>query len=144
MKQMAFLVAAAFCLSACVSQNEMALANNVYKLDIDARGLIAMSEAKQSAQRRAAELTLAKGYTHYIITDAQSYESARVVGRTPIYANTNVNFVGNTAFGRTNVYGGQPIVQPRSSTSLVVVMFKAPHIPGNALDAAAILGAKRG
>lgn len=122
-------------LSACVSQSEMALANNVYKLDVDARGLIAMSSAKNSLQKRAAELTISKGYTHYLIADANTAEGATYLGTTPTYGQTSVNVYGNTAYGSTTVYGGQPIIQPRSSTSLIVVMFREPEIPPNAIDA---------
>ena len=122
-------------LTGCVSQNEIALSQNVYKLDVNARGLIAMNEAQRTMQKRAAELTLSKGYTHYVIADARTAEGARYLGNTPMYGTTAVYVYGNTAYGTTNIYGGQPIVQPHSNTSLIVVMFHEANAPSNALDA---------
>ena len=133
---------ALFGLTGCVQQSEIALASNVYKLDVDARGLIAMDAAKQSLQMRAAELTLSKGYTHYIIADARSAQGVNYLGRTPVYGHTTVNVFGNTTYGQTSLYGGQPILQPYSSTSLVVVMFTAPNIPPNAIDARTIVASR--
>lgn len=132
------LLCASLLIAGCVSQNELALSKNVYKLDVDSRGLIARHEAKTSIQRRAAELTLSRGFTHYIIADASTSEGARYLGRTPVYGNTTINMMGNTGFATTNVYGGQPIIQPRSSTSLIVVMFNEREAPAHALDARAL------
>lgn len=126
-------------LTSCISQNEMALSSNVYKMDIDARGLISMSIAKESAELRAATLTVSKGYTHYLIADARTAEGSEYLGRTPVYGNTNVNVYGNTAYATTSVYGGQPIVQPKSHTSIIVVMYRSPNIPPNAIDAKKII-----
>src|SRR5690606_19103866 len=76
--------------------------------------------------------------------DAPSYSGVGASGKpgavqTPVYGHTTVNVFGNTAYGQTSLYGGQPILQPYSSTSLVVVMFTAPNIPPNAIDARTIV-----
>ncbi|HEY8343320.1 MAG TPA: hypothetical protein VIK75_10080 [Calditerricola sp.] len=121
-------------LAGCVSQSELALSQNVYRLDLNARGSIGISEAQSSAQRRAAELTLSKGYTHYIIADAKTYEGSSYVGNTPVYGTMN-----SYGYGSVNLYGGQPIVQRRSNTSLIIVMFHEAEAPPNALDARQIV-----
>ncbi|WP_245509677.1 hypothetical protein [Rhizobium ruizarguesonis] len=130
-------------LAGCVSQSEMALSNNVYKLDIDASGLIGTSIAKGQAQRRVAQLTLDKGFTHYLIQAADTQNSRTYAGNMPVYANTNVDIVGNTAYGNTTYTGGQAIYRRQSQTSIVVAMFRSPNIPGNAIDAAAVLKSSR-
>lgn len=66
----------ALTVSACVTTNEMPLAPNVVRLDTNTGGwgsgiagrLISQAEASQSGQetlRRAAEVTLRNGYTHF-------------------------------------------------------------------------------
>lgn len=131
-------------LAGCVSQSEMALSKNVYKIDVDARGLIAMGVARGQIQQRVAESTISKGYTHYIIQQAGSQNGSIYAGRTPVYANTSVNVIGNTAYANTTYTGGQPMVMPTSQTSVIVAMFKAPNIPADAIDAEAIIkGAKK-
>lgn len=128
-------LAVAVIASACVSQHELALSKNVYRLDVDARGLIAMAAAEDSLSRRAAELTLSKGFTHYVIADASSERGRNFLGMTPSTSNTTVNVYGNTAYATTRTFGGGPIVQPTSRNSLIVVMFTAANAPANAIDA---------
>lgn len=141
--QIAAAFAASMCLSGCVSQSEMALSNNVYKIDVDAQGLISMAMAKGQIQQRVAELTLAKGFTHYIIQAAGTQNSTIYAGHTPVYGNTTVNVFGNTAYANTTYTGGQPINIPTSQTSVIVTMFKAPDVPASAIDAAQVLAASK-
>lgn len=132
----------ALAVSGCVTQNELALSRNVYKLDIDARGSFAMEDAAQSTQRRAAELTLSKGYTHYIIADANSERGSEVVGMTPWMSRTTSDVRGSTTYRNTYHYGG-PIVEERSRTTLIVVMFTPMDAPPDALDARQVLAYSR-
>lgn len=139
MKRLILALAALSALTACVSQNEMALSNNVYKIDVDARGLIGVGVARSSMQQRIAQSTIDKGYTHYLIQQAGSQRGTEYAGNMPVYGQTNVDFSGNTATANSTFYGGQPIRVPTSSTSVIVAMFKAPNIPSNAIDAAQVL-----
>lgn len=141
--RIAAIIAAAVGLSACVSQNEMALSKNVYKIDVDARGLIPIAIARGQTQQRIAESTLAKGYTHYIIQQAGSQSGSIYAGNTPVYGNTTVNVYGNTAYANTTYTGGQPINIPTSQTSVIVAMFKAPNVPAGALSASEVLTASK-
>lgn len=133
------VIAACITVSACVSQSEMALSKNVYKIDVGAQGLISMAIAQNQMQQRVAESTLAKGYTHYIIQSAGTQNSSIYAGNTPVYGNTTVNVIGNTAYANTTYSGGQPIIVPTSQTSVIVAMFKAPNVPATAIDAADLL-----
>ena len=140
-KRTALLVIATLALSGCVniSESEMALSQNTYRIDLNARGRFGVNAAPKRAQLRAAELTLAKGYTHYLIQGSGTQGGSVYAGNMPTYSNTNVNIVGNGAFATTNTFGGAPIIMPTSQTSIVVVMFKAPNVPANALDASQML-----
>ena len=135
------IVAVSLALTGCVSQSETALSNNIYKVDVDARGLIGIHEAKKQEQGRAAKLTLAKGYSHYLILGHQSQRGSEYAGTTPVYGQTNINMIGNTAYANTTIYGGQPINVPTSQTSMIVAMFHEADKPANAIDAAAMVAA---
>ncbi|MBK5571271.1 hypothetical protein [Ensifer sp. SSB1] len=141
--KLAAVLAAVVGLSGCVSQDEMALSKNVYKIDVDARGLIPIAIARGQMQQRVAESTIAKGYTHYIIQQAGSQSGSIYAGNTPVYGNTTVNVYGNTAYANTTYTGGHPINIPTYQNSIIVAMFKAPNVPAGALDAAEVLAASK-
>lgn len=142
-RRIAAVIAVAMALSACVSQSEMALSKNVYKIDVDARGWISIAVAKNQIQQRVAESTLAKGYTHYIIQSAGTQNSTEFAGNTPVQGRTTVNFIGNTAYANTTYSGGEPTYINVSQTSVIVAMFKAPNVPAGALDAAEVLASAK-
>lgn len=140
MKRIAVLCAG-LALAGCVniSESEMALSQNVYRIDLNARGRFGVDAAPKRAQVRAAELTIAKGYTHYIIQNSASQGGTVYAGSTPVYATTTVNVIGNSAFANTSTMGGYPMMMPTSTTSIIVAMFKAPNVPPGALDASKML-----
>lgn len=139
------LAFALIALTGCVniSESEMALSQNVYQIDLNARGRFGVDAAPKRAQQRAAELTISKGYTHYIVQRSGTQGGSVYAGNMPTYSNTNVNVIGNSAYATTNTLGGAPIIMPTSQTSIVVVMFKAPNIPSNALDASKMLASMK-
>lgn len=142
MKRIAIAMMAAL-LASCVSQNEMALSQNVYKIDVDASGLIGINEARNTMDKRIAQSTVSKGFTHYIIQQAGSQSGTEYAGSMPVYARTNVNVIGNTAYGNTTYSGGQPIMRPTSQTSVVVAMYRAPNVPAGAIDAGQVLARQK-
>jgi len=95
-------------------------------------------------QTAAAE-TIRRGYDKFIIVGAESQNNVRVVGTTPIYADTDVSgtVMGPTfsANAKTRVHGGQPIVGGRHDQDFAIKMFRSSD-PGseNALDARTELG----
>jgi len=120
----------------CVQTQEMALSQNVYQLQVSGSGLIAASQVPGSTQVKAAELTLAKGYTHFILDNASLQSGSRIVGTTPVYGSVG-------PYGAVNLYGGQPVRAPTSSASVTVRMFTAKDRPANALDARAVIAANK-
>lgn len=135
------VIAVALAVSGCVniSESEIALSKNVYQIDLSARGRFGVDAAPKRAQIRAAELTLQKGYSHYVIQSGGTSGGSVYAGQTPVYSQTNVNVVGNTAYASTNNFGGYPMMMPTSQTSITVVMFNSKDAPPNALDAAQVL-----
>lgn len=140
MKSRIFAALAALLAAAgCVQTQELPLAANVYRLETSSSGMGAGSRVQQETMRRAAELTLGKGYTHFVLTEAAMQTGARHVGNTPVYANTTANVYGRTGYAQTTYSGGQPIYASTVNAGVTVVMFGASDKPDNALDAAQIL-----
>lgn len=138
------LVLLAVLLSGCVTQNELALQRNVYRLDIDARGDFGISDAAKTMQRRAAELTLSKGYSHYIIADSNSETGTEVIGHMPATSRTTTRREGSWQSGESTVYTqtydyGGPITEKRQLTSLIVVMYTPQDAPPEAIDARQVM-----
>lgn len=136
------VIVATMALTACSTTNEMTLAPNVVRLDTQARGLIATSGAGASTLKRAAEITVRRGYTHFRLQDAATSSGSSLAG---VYANSNgwgsTSFNGssaNTTFGGSTTY--TPIRTPTASIGVTVVMFKAGE-PGarGAFEAAEVI-----
>jgi hypothetical protein len=107
----------------CIRTAEMPLAPNVVRLDTQASGLLYTGQAPQQTMRRAAELTLQNGYTHFRIEQAQMSQGSQ--------------FAGSVTSGSGSVYGGRgyatynatafstPVYAPTSSVGATVVMFRS-------------------
>lgn len=119
------VLGAALGLAGCVTTSEMPLAKNVWQVNTEAGGSLFVGQADKATLKRAAELTVAQGYTHFIIQNPNTQTGAVYVGSTPGTANTTVNVVGNTAYGTTTYNPGVPIMAPRKNVSVTVVMFHA-------------------
>src|SRR5690606_21028955 len=114
---------------------------NVYRLESSARGIINVAQAPKQTMRRAAELTLAKGYTHFVLADAGMRSGSRLASVIPGTATTSGRFVGDRGFAATTSFSpGVPIYAPTSNIGMTVVMYRA-NEPGarNALDAREVL-----
>ena len=127
-------------LTARVSTSEMPLQNNIWQVDVEAGGRLFVGGADKAALKRAAELTIAQGYTHFVISNPNTQTSTTYAGSTAGFSQTNVNVIGNTAYGSTTYTPGVPIFRPQKNVTVTVTMFHAGE-PGaaNALDAAATL-----
>lgn len=111
-------------LASCVQTQEIPLQNNVWRLETEGRGLIGAASVNDSTLKRAAELTLEQGYTHFVLRDTGSSRSSRVVGRTPVYAQTNASIVGNSVYSTTTYTGGTPIVAHQANLGVTVIMLR--------------------
>lgn len=130
-------------LSACVTTQEMPLAPNVVRLDTNARGLLFVNQAPEATMKRAAEVTLEKGFTHFRFDQADMSQGSQLVGMTSnTYGNANFNRTGyGSGYG---TYSGftttTPIMAPTSHVGVTVIMFRASE-PGaqGAFDAQQVL-----
>lgn len=128
-----FVVAAlGLALGGCFRTTEMQTSANTFQISTDAGGFLYAGRAGQENLRKAAELTLAKGYTHFRMEGASLTHGSQYIGHTP----GTVNVVGNTAF----VNPGVAMRGPTAQASATVIMYRAgdPGFAGS-LDAAAIL-----
>ena len=121
----ALLLAIGSGLAGCVTTSEMPLAKNVWQVSTESQGTLFVGQADKSTMKRAAELTIAQGYDHFIIQNPQTQTGSVQVGNMPVTANTNVNVIGNTAYGTTTYSGGGAILAPQKNVSVTVVMFHA-------------------
>jgi hypothetical protein len=113
-------------LAACVTTQEMPLAPNVVRLDTQASGLLFTSQAVPQTMRRAAQATLARGYTHFRLQDPSMGQGSELGGAV---IQSHGSFVTAT-----------PIRRPTASNAATVVMFHS-NEPGaqGAFDANSVL-----
>lgn len=139
----------ALLLTGCAQSSVMDLDTNTIQITTEAAPVCGQGGAQQVASKRAAYETLQRGYDKYIVLGADYRNDVRVVGYTPITANTygsgTINSYGNNATYRGNsttyISGGQPIVGGRHNQGLQVRLFKTGE-PGSetAIDARQVLG----
>jgi hypothetical protein len=137
------VVALALGVSACVSTSQMQLAPNVYRVETNASGLLFVGQAGDETLKRAAELTLAKGYTHFKLAEAGYGTGSEVYGvsQGPTYGSATVS--GNTVYGRTYTAPATVMRRPTEKAAATVIMFNAddPNAAG-AFDAKQLLAEK--
>ena len=146
----AIFVALAPMLSSCIQTQELALAPNVVRLDTRASGLLFVNQASTQTQRRAAELTIQNGYSHFKFDQAQMAQGSELGG---VVTSAQSYGVGNATaqrFGNTTYVNGSgystgsaistPVYRPTSSVGVTVYMFHA-NEPGaqGAFDAGEVL-----
>ena len=131
---------AAFCVSGCVTTQEAPLAPNVVRLDTRASGGLFVGQATGQTMRRAAEVTLQNGYSHFRLQDVQLSNGSQFAGE--VSSGTGSAFAyGYGAFGAGSYSGfSTPIYRPTADVGVTVVMFHA-NDPGakGAFDAEKVL-----
>jgi hypothetical protein len=126
MKKFVFVTAVA-ALSACIRTQEMPLAPNVVRIDTQAAGLLFAGQATGQTMRRAAEITLQHGYSHFRLDQVGMSQGSEVSG---IYtygtANASGYAAGNSAYGSATSSGfATPIRRPTANVGVTVIMFHA-------------------
>jgi hypothetical protein len=136
------IVALGLLIAGCVSTQEMPLAPNIVRLDTHASGALFTGQTASQTMRRAAELTLQNGYTHFRLEQAQMSQGSQFGG---VYSsgagNAFVTGYGNAAFVSGNSSGfSTPIYRPTADVDVTVVMFHAGEAGAKgAFDAKAVL-----
>lgn len=136
--------------AACIHTQELPLAPNVVRLDTQASGLLFTGQATTQTMRRAAELTLQRGYSHFRFEQAelsQGSQLAGVYGQSQGMASGQARgmMTGNLYSGTGTVsYSGSgfatPIYRRTANVGVTVIMFHADE-PGakGAFDATEVL-----
>jgi hypothetical protein len=129
-------------LQACATTSEMPLAPNMVRLDTQASGLAFTGSAPSLTMKKAAETTLARGYTHFRLEQVSTSSGRQLAG---VMGNNTGSFNAST-FGRSTygTYSGTsyatPVYAPTANIGVTVVMFHTGE-PGarGAWDAADVL-----
>lgn len=134
----------------CIHTQEMPLAPNMVRLDTQASGLLFAGQATSQTMRRAAELTLQNGYSHFRIEQAELSQGTQLAsvysqsqgtasGQANGVATANV-FTGNVAASYSGTGLSTPIYRRSTSVGATVIMFHE-NEPGakGAFDAAEVL-----
>ena len=125
-------------IAGCISTQEMPLAPNIVRLDTEAKGLLFTGQATSQTMRRAAELTLQSGYSHFRLEQAQVGQGSEFAG---MYSSGSASIYGN-AYGATAYGSGfsTPIMAPTANVAATVVMFHSGEVGAKgAFDAKAVL-----
>jgi hypothetical protein len=125
MRFLVMIAPVALLLAGCVSTSQMQVAPNAYQLETNAGGLLFMGTAGAQTLQRAAELTIAKGYTHFRLVDAGMQTGSNVVGISPGRTYGQASVVGNTIYGSSYSTPATVIRGPTERASATVVMFHA-------------------
>ena len=102
---------------------DVQLAENVFKVTVEANGYTSSSKATDLALLRSADLAIQHGFKYFVIgaTSDDSYSSSY---RTPTTTNVNVTSYGNTASGTVQSYGGQTYTFHFPTPSMTITCFK--------------------
>ncbi len=136
-------------LAGCARSSVLDVAGDTIQITTTAAPICGQSGAQDVASKRAAIETLKRGFDSYMIVDGRYQNDVRVVGTTPVIANTQtngtINAYGNTATYKgqstTSYSGGVPIIGGSHSQALMVRMFKQGDVGSErAVDARRVLG----
>jgi len=115
---------------------DIQLSENSFKITVEANGYTTKSDATNLALLRAADLTLEKGFNHFVIVGSAD-ESYGTNFTTP--TTTTMNISGNRygATGTAQTFGGQTFNVVFPTPVLTILTFKEkPTISGVVYDAA--------
>jgi hypothetical protein len=109
----------------CVSTEEMPLAPNMVRLDTHAAGALFVGQATGQTMRRAAELTLQNGYTHFRLEQAQMSQGSQFAGTSTYNTGSAIaTGYGNSAFVSGSSSGfSTPIYARTADVGVTVIMF---------------------
>ncbi len=110
--RIAIIAAAAIMMAGCVTTQELPMSPNTVRIDTTAGGLAFVGQAVPQTMRRAAEATLARGYTHFRLEQAATSQGSEVFGG-------RAHHLGGGAFTVTTMR------RPTAQVGATVIMFHA-------------------
>lgn len=114
---------------------DVQLSENSFRITVEANGYTSKSQAADLALLRAADLTLEKGFKHFVVVDTAD-QSHGMSYTTP--TTTTINITGNKfgATGTAQTYGGQTFYVAFPTPVLTILTFNEnPSIVGMVYDA---------
>jgi len=102
---------------------DVQLAENVFKVTVEANAYTSSDRATDLALLRSADLTMQHGFKYFII-GSMSNDSRSALYTTPSTTNINMSSYGNTAYGTAQTYGGQTYVFQFPTPSMTITCFK--------------------
>lgn len=144
-----FAIAVAVAVGGCAKSAAIPLSQDTAMITASAAPMCGPVGAQQVALKQAAISTIKQGYDRFIITGGQYRNNLRVVGTTPVIAQSSGSAVAHGYGGVAHAYGnsttvvtgGDPIVAGSHDQGLLVKMFRDSDPAGaNALSARATLG----
>ncbi len=131
-----------FSTAARIRTQEMPLAQNMVRLDTHASGLLFAGQATSQTMRRAAEVTLERGYAHFRLDQVGMGQGSELSGVLTSSTGSATGYaMGNAAYATGTSSGfATPIRRPTADVGVTVIMFHADE-PGakGAFDAAEAL-----
>ena len=133
----------------CAQSSTIPLAQDTFQITASAAPVCGVAGAQNVAVKQAAAETIRRGYDRFIVQGAEYQNTVRVVGHTPVVAQTygtgTVSGFGNMASINTNATttfsGGQPVYGGSHNQGLIVRMFREGDPMGaNAVSARETLG----
>lgn len=114
---------------------EVQLAENVFKVTVEANGYTTSAKAADLALLRSADLALQHGFRYFIIGATADY-SYSASFTTPKTTNVNLSTYGNSASGTATTYGGQTYNVQFPTPSMTITGFREkPALQGTVYDA---------
>ena len=114
---------------------EVQLAENVFKVTVEANGFTTSARAADLALLRSADLALQHGFKYFIVGATEDYSHSSSY-TTPTTTSVNVTVYGNNVYGTANTYGGQTYVFNFPAPSMTITCFKEkPLLQGTVYEA---------
>lgn len=148
-RELIAMTASAMVLAACAETSVMPLAKDTIRISTTGDDICGEQGAQMVALRTAAVESIRRGYDSFIIVGAGGDERTRLIGITPVTAQTNSaatvagsgSAVVGTGNSTTTYSGGVPMYSTEYRQGLTVRMFHAGDPEGaNALSARETLG----
>ena len=119
--------------------SETQLDHNVFRVTFGGNAYVSPERVEDFALLRSAELTLEKGFTHFVIVDARARTDTNVVTTPGQSISTGSAYAaGSTAYGtaQTMYIPGQTIVHRKPTSTNTIICFKGrPDMQGMIYDA---------
>jgi hypothetical protein len=114
---------------------DVQLAENVFKVTVEANGYTSSERATNLALLRSAELTKQHGFKYFVIGESVNEIRAGTY-TTPTTTNLQISRYGNTAYGNAQTYGGQTYMFSFPTPSMTITCFTGkPIIQATVYDA---------